>query len=212
VVQGVVQGVDRMSARVGIGWALLPIAVLIAIAMAGATSAWISGSARILFVSGIDRYLPRMFARVHPKYGTPHIALIGFAALSSLLIAMSFIGKASVKEAYVTLLDLAVVLQMISLELGEITEFPFVEPPDVRSVNDGIALLQELGALDGRSELTPVGRQLAALRRQGDVDQSLPLSSHPLSGPEPGCALGDNDVVRRDAVKDPAGIEHGVGR
>ena len=57
----------------------------------------------------------------------------------------------------------SVVLQMISLELGEITEFPFVEPPDVRSVNDGIALLQELGALDGRSELTPVGRQLAAL-------------------------------------------------
>jgi ATP-dependent helicase HrpA len=57
----------------------------------------------------------------------------------------------------------SVVLQMISLELGEITEFPFVEPPDVRSVNDGVALLQELGALDGRSELTQVGRQLAAL-------------------------------------------------
>ena len=57
----------------------------------------------------------------------------------------------------------SVVLQMISLELGEITDFPFVEPPDVRSVNDGIALLQELGALDGRGDLTPVGRQLAAL-------------------------------------------------
>jgi len=63
----------------------------------------------------------------------------------------------------------SVVLQMISLELGEITDFPFVEPPDTRSVNDGIALLQELGALDGKdvsdgkSGLTPVGRQLAAL-------------------------------------------------
>ncbi|MDT7618112.1 MAG: ATP-dependent helicase HrpA, partial [Pseudonocardiales bacterium] len=63
----------------------------------------------------------------------------------------------------------SVVLQMISLELGEITAFPFVEPPDTRSVNDGIALLQELGALDGkavsdgRNGLTPVGRQLAAL-------------------------------------------------
>ncbi|MGH2901444.1 MAG: ATP-dependent RNA helicase HrpA, partial [Solirubrobacteraceae bacterium] len=63
----------------------------------------------------------------------------------------------------------SVVLQMISLELGEITEFPFVEPPDIRSVNDGIALLQELGALegkavsDGKHGLTPVGRQLAAL-------------------------------------------------
>jgi ATP-dependent helicase HrpA len=63
----------------------------------------------------------------------------------------------------------SVVLQMISLELGEITAFPFVEPPDTRSVNDGIALLQELDALDGkavsdgRNGLTPVGRQLAAL-------------------------------------------------
>ncbi|MDN5748877.1 MAG: ATP-dependent RNA helicase HrpA, partial [Pseudonocardia sp.] len=56
----------------------------------------------------------------------------------------------------------SVVLQMISLELGEITEFPFVEPPDVRSVNDGLALLHELGALDG-GVLSPVGRALAAL-------------------------------------------------
>ncbi|WP_300007424.1 ATP-dependent RNA helicase HrpA [Pseudonocardia sp.] len=57
----------------------------------------------------------------------------------------------------------SVVLQMISLELGEITEFPFVDPPDQRSVNDGLALLQELGALDGTHALTPVGRRLAAL-------------------------------------------------
>jgi ATP-dependent helicase HrpA len=57
----------------------------------------------------------------------------------------------------------SVVLQMISLELGEITAFPFVDPPEVRSVNDGLALLHELGALDGKQALTPVGRQLAAL-------------------------------------------------
>ena len=36
---------------------------------------------------------------------------------------------------------------MISLELGDLAEFPFVEPPDTRSINDGLALLQELGAL-----------------------------------------------------------------
>jgi ATP-dependent helicase HrpA len=57
----------------------------------------------------------------------------------------------------------SVVLQMISLELGEIGEFPFVEPPDQRSIADGIALLQELGALRRRMELTEVGRALAAL-------------------------------------------------
>jgi amino acid transporter len=51
--------------------------------------------------------------KVHPKYATPHIALLTIAALASLLVSMSFIG-ATVKEAYVTLLDLSVVLQMIS--------------------------------------------------------------------------------------------------
>ena len=44
-----------------------------------------------------------------------------------------------------------VVLQMIALDLGEITAFPFVDPPDARAVNDGLALLHELGALDGHA-------------------------------------------------------------
>jgi amino acid transporter len=84
------------------------------ISVIGATSAWLSGSARILFVSGIDRYLPRMFSKIHPRLETPHIAISGIAVLSSCLILMSFAGETSIKEAYVTLLDLAVVLQMIS--------------------------------------------------------------------------------------------------
>jgi amino acid transporter len=114
VLQGVLQGVDKMTARLNMGWLLLPIALLIGVSIVGSTSAWLSGSARILFVSGIDRYLPKVFAKIHPKYGTPHIALVGIAFLSSCLILMSFAGKTTVKEAYVTLLDLAVVLQMIS--------------------------------------------------------------------------------------------------
>jgi ATP-dependent helicase HrpA len=57
----------------------------------------------------------------------------------------------------------SVILQMISLELGELTEFPFVERPDARAVGDGLALLQELGALETDRRLTPVGRALAAL-------------------------------------------------
>jgi ATP-dependent helicase HrpA len=56
----------------------------------------------------------------------------------------------------------SVILQMTSLGLGDLEAFPFVEPPDRRSIADGIALLQELGALTGRA-LTPLGRQLAQL-------------------------------------------------
>jgi amino acid transporter len=113
VVQGVLQAVDKMTVALRQSWILTPLAFLMAAAITGSTSAWLSGSARIIFVSGIDRYLPKVFGRVHPKFSTPHIALIAMALLSSLLVSMSFIG-ASVKEAYLTLLDLAVVLQMLS--------------------------------------------------------------------------------------------------
>jgi len=62
----------------------------------------------------------------------------------------------------------AVILQMASLGLGPIEEFPFLTPPDSRGIRDGLELLRELGALDDGSDrdgpqLTRVGRQLARL-------------------------------------------------
>jgi amino acid transporter len=113
VVQGLLQAIDQMSASFGLGWILLPLAILMAASIAGSTSAWVSGSARILFVCGLDRYLPKALGKVHPRHHSPHIALIMFGFLATSIIAMSFIG-ASVQEAYLTLLDLAVALQMIS--------------------------------------------------------------------------------------------------
>ncbi|WP_410869679.1 ATP-dependent RNA helicase HrpA [Nocardia sp. A7] len=71
----------------------------------------------------------------------------------------------------------AVILQMTALGLGDIESFPFVEAPDRRAIRDGIALLEELGALahgssksldgeadsDGHLTLTPTGREMAQL-------------------------------------------------
>jgi len=61
----------------------------------------------------------------------------------------------------------SVLLQMASLDLGEVTAFPFIDPPDRRAVADGLAVLQELGALSstegGVPRLTETGRALAAL-------------------------------------------------
>lgn len=57
----------------------------------------------------------------------------------------------------------AVILQMAALNLGEIETFPFLDPPDRRSVRDGIVLLQELGAFDTQGVITAVGRRLAQL-------------------------------------------------
>ncbi len=61
----------------------------------------------------------------------------------------------------------SVILQMTSLGLGDIADFPFVEPPDRRNVAAGVQLLEELGALSTRSKnrgsLTQLGRRLARL-------------------------------------------------
>ncbi len=56
---------------------------------------------------------------------------------------------------------------MTSLGLGDIAAFPFVEAPDNRNIQDGVRLLEELGAIktaeNGHYQLTPQGRQLAQL-------------------------------------------------
>ncbi len=57
----------------------------------------------------------------------------------------------------------AVILQMLSLKLGDIKAFPFIDPPDNRFINDGYKLLQELGAVDAKRALTQTGRILARL-------------------------------------------------
>lgn len=57
----------------------------------------------------------------------------------------------------------AVILQMAALGLGDVEAFGFLDPPDARSVRDGVALLQELGAFDREAAITDVGRRLARL-------------------------------------------------
>jgi len=57
----------------------------------------------------------------------------------------------------------AVILQMISLGLGDIQAFPFLQPPDSRGIKDGLDLLRELGAVEGDARITQVGKQLTQL-------------------------------------------------
>jgi ATP-dependent helicase HrpA len=57
----------------------------------------------------------------------------------------------------------AVILQMAALQLGDIGDFGFLDPPDKRSIRDGVLLLQELGAFDRDGAITELGRRLARL-------------------------------------------------
>jgi ATP-dependent helicase HrpA len=57
----------------------------------------------------------------------------------------------------------AVILQMAALQLGEVENFGFLDPPDPHSIRDGVQLLQELGAFDQHGAITDLGRRLARL-------------------------------------------------
>lgn len=87
----------------------------------------------------------------------------------------------------------SVILQMISLKLGSIEEFPFVQSPDHKAVRDGLALLQELGALEpmrknSRPTLTQTGRQLAKIPVDPRMARMMVEAAHN------GC-LGDVIVI-----------------
>jgi ATP-dependent helicase HrpA len=55
----------------------------------------------------------------------------------------------------------SVILQMENQKLGHIDDFPFVQPPEDRLINDGYKLLFELGAIDNVNAITKIGKQLA---------------------------------------------------
>ena len=76
----------------------------------------------------------------------------------------------------------AVILQMLSLRLGDVERFPFVDAPDNRFVKDGYNLLKELGAVNAKNEINQIGRSLSRLPvdprigrmlLEGDKKQSL---------------------------------------
>jgi len=112
VLQGIVQAVSHMAARVGVAWIVAPFALMLSISIAGIGSAWLAGSARIPFVAGLDSYLPSWLGKVHPQYGTPYAALIVHAVVSAVLVLISLLGS-GVQETFQRLLSLAVVLQLV---------------------------------------------------------------------------------------------------
>jgi len=75
-----------------------------------------------------------------------------------------FAARADYTDPEILRTNLAsLILQMAALGLGAPEDFPFVDPPDTRLLNDGYRLLQELSAVDGDRRITRLGRQMATL-------------------------------------------------
>ncbi len=96
----------------------------------------------------------------------------------------------------------AVILQMLTLRLGDIAKFPFVERPDQRQINDGFHLLKELQAVDERKQVTKIGRDLARL----PVD--LRLGRMLLAAGRNGCLKEVLTIVSAMSLQDPRERPH----
>lgn len=91
----------------------------------------------------------------------------------------------------------AVVLQMLTLGLGDVEQFPFIDPPDSRMVRDGYKLLEELGAVSSTGVLNDVGKRMARL----PVDPRL--ARMVLAAAEQGCLQEILVIASALAAQDP---------
>jgi len=66
-----------------------------------------------------------------------------------------------------------VILRMLDLGLGQVEEFPFLDPPQAQAIRGGYQLLEELGAIDAQRQLTPLGRRMARLPASPTVSRML---------------------------------------
>jgi amino acid transporter len=112
VVTGFLQGIDVGAARFGHWlWWLAPLAAAsYTLGNIGGTGAWLTGPARIAFVIGLDRYFPPAFGRVHPRWGTPYVAILVQAVVASILMLVSQLGKGTTVEQFYLVLLFAQVL------------------------------------------------------------------------------------------------------
>jgi amino acid transporter len=112
LISGVVQVITQISKKVNLALLGPLIAFCMTVGGLGGCGAWMSGTARIPFVIGIDNYLPPWLAEIHPKWGTPANAILAQGVISSVFIVMSAIW-ASVKETYLLLIDATLILYFI---------------------------------------------------------------------------------------------------
>jgi amino acid transporter len=111
-IEGILQGVDLGVRRLGLERMATPLASVMAVSLAGGLAAWYAGSTRIPFVAGFNDALPAALGRVHPRWGSPYVALLTQGALTIAFIAATMWGS-SVREGYQVLLKSSVITTLI---------------------------------------------------------------------------------------------------
>jgi glutamate:GABA antiporter len=138
VIGGIPQALSAVGVRVGFPLFGSLTAALIVLSNLGGLGAFVSGTARLPLVVGVDRYLPESLAALHPRYGTPWVALLVQAAVTTLILLAALSGS-TIHEAFIVLIDLTAILSLLPLL------YIFAALPVLRmraaGRNDGITLV-----------------------------------------------------------------------
>lgn len=109
---GVLQTIAHTASK--LGWYVVSpaAAILVAVSCLGSAGLWLGAAARIPFVAGIDSYLPPAFGKLHPKYGSPAVALVTQSVIAAVFIFLGQSGT-TVRGAYDVLVSTTVLITMV---------------------------------------------------------------------------------------------------
>src|SRR5882724_9007409 len=109
---GVFQAIALGSNVLKIGFVGVLAALLVTVGNAGGVGSTVAGIARVPFVVGIDRYLPKAFGKIQPKWRTPYVSIIVQAVFSALVLLLSQINETT-RGAYQVVVDITIILYFI---------------------------------------------------------------------------------------------------
>ncbi len=109
---GVFHAITMGSIALKVGFIGVLAALLVTVGNAGGVGSTVAGIARVPFVVGIDRYLPKAFGKLHPRWRTPYVSILVQAVLSGIVLWVSQINDTT-RGAYQVLIDAAIILYFI---------------------------------------------------------------------------------------------------
>jgi amino acid transporter len=112
VMTGLTQAGQITGQRLGVWWLGPVFATLVTVGTIGQLGSYVAGNTRLPFAVGLDRYMPPVFARLHPRWGTPYVSILTQAALCSLLLFAMEYGE-TLRGAYQTLVDMCVITTFV---------------------------------------------------------------------------------------------------
>jgi len=106
---GLAQASEAAGLALGAWWLAPAVAALVVGAAIGQFGGLGASVARMPFAAGVDNLLPAAFGKAHPRWATPHVAMITFGVLASALLILIQLGDTA-RVAYETLVSLMVIV------------------------------------------------------------------------------------------------------